>query len=104
MKFFLIVIVMFFVGCAGQNCFKVGGDYQGINGNIEYCYSPKDSESEKTPTFDSATGKGYIVTEAQISEAVKAMEASKASISVVPNGLQLPESLIQKFNRLTKKN
>ncbi len=51
MKFLGIVLVLslIFVGCSGKHCVKIGGDYEGIQGNIEYCFDAGQSTSEGRP-------------------------------------------------------
>jgi hypothetical protein len=45
------VLVLSFIGCAGQ-CIKVGGSYQGIQGEVEYCFSQEKSEKNGLPTME----------------------------------------------------
>jgi len=49
----VIVLVAFvvFSGCAGSQCIKIGGSYDGIDGNLEYCWGQKASEDAKTPVL-----------------------------------------------------
>jgi len=47
--FFLLVTI---TGCAGSHCIKLGGNYQGIDGDIEYCFSQEKTEKNGLPTTE----------------------------------------------------
>ena len=54
--FFIPMIV---IGCAG-NCIKVGGSYQGIEGEITYCFNAEKTASVEMPVMDSSEGEELI--------------------------------------------
>lgn len=64
----LLIVAVIFSGCSGQSCIKVGGEYSGVNGELEYCYSPDKTQQNGAPTLESAQGELYALTAAQIEE------------------------------------
>lgn len=51
-KTLILVICFMAIGCAGKNCIRIDGEYDGYKGGLEYCH-----ESEK----NTATGKIFLV-------------------------------------------
>ena len=36
---FILGFILFFSGCStGKHCIKMGGNYEGVEGNLEYCF------------------------------------------------------------------
>lgn len=66
LRIILIVMVCIMFGCtSGKTCIKVGGSYEGVDGNIEYCYEPEQSKAIGMPCFTTQQGLGVMLTEAQ---------------------------------------
>ncbi len=61
---YLLILLVFFAGCAGS-CISVGGSYDGkYSGNIEYCFDSAESERSGTIAFDTGNGeKSYSFSE-----------------------------------------
>lgn len=50
---FLLSVVAIMQGCSGINsCISVGGEYEGVQGNVQYCFSPKGSDQMGAPTYE----------------------------------------------------
>lgn len=47
----LFVIVMI-SGCGTGSCIKIGGSYQGISGDIEYCFNGQKTEAVGRPVLE----------------------------------------------------
>lgn len=62
MKFVIALLLCMFMllGCAGQHCIKIGGNYDGIDGTIEYCYDAKESQKIGRPILKSETGQRLL--------------------------------------------
>jgi len=66
MRFFLIFLISLslfsFVGCTGRHCIKIGGTYEGIDGNLEYCWDEAKSADAGVPVLsgDSGTLFGFL--------------------------------------------
>jgi len=48
-------------GCGANHCITVGGKYEGVDGNLTYCYSPEKSAAEGKPVLQSSTGDAYLL-------------------------------------------
>ena len=58
MKNIIVILSIFLIaGCAGGKCIKVGGTYEGAEGNIEYCWDQASSEKEGTAVTVDKDGK-----------------------------------------------
>lgn len=78
----IIILAIALVGCTGQHCIKVGGDYQGGTGSIEYCYNAPQSSETGLPVLDSATGeKSVLVPKSELEKLVTAAEKQSKEIS-----------------------
>jgi len=87
----LVVFVMVFAGCNGGHCIKVGGTYQGVSGDVEYCFDTGKSEGLGVPVFDELMDTGettelFSFTEDQINEILEKVK-EKAGFSA----LNVPE-------------
>lgn len=56
----LILSVLFFTCCGGgtQHCIAVKGDYQGIGGEVSYCFKPEASKIEGAPVLEELAADG----------------------------------------------
>lgn len=66
----IIFAFVFLGGCAGH-CVKIGGKYEGIQGDVEYCFDSKESGKAGVPSWsitsdDDITEKLYSFTEEQV--------------------------------------
>lgn len=68
-------ILALFVGCNGQHCIKVGGNYEGVNGELEYCFDAGKTQEIGSPVVSSSQGKEYVgITENEAKKIVEALE------------------------------
>jgi hypothetical protein len=52
----LFVVFLCVVSCGTGSCIKIGGGYQGIEGNVEYCFDgPKSAETGRVVLSDGKT-------------------------------------------------
>ena len=49
------ILVIVFAGCESGGCIKVGGSYQGVAGDVEYCFNGKGTGA---PAFTETTEDG----------------------------------------------
>lgn len=64
---FLIAIVSL-PGCGYNHCIKLGGGYNGVEGEIEWCYSPVKSQAEGRPILENEEGEKLVgLTETDVS-------------------------------------
>jgi len=69
--FGILILILFATGCSGRQCLKVGGSYDGISGNIEYCYDSKASSQVGVPALVDSQGKtSYLLGEQEIEKLV----------------------------------
>lgn len=102
MKSIMLLAMLLVVGCSGsQHCLRVNGEYSGVQGAIEYCYSAPQSEKNNTPTFVSDKGNSYLISDAELAEAVKLIEQAPAKDikpMSLPNNANLHNaSALEKF-------
>lgn len=60
MKHFVIILIVATMAGCGQHCVKVGGEYQGVDGEIEYCFSLDKSKEAGLPAFEGDNGKSIF--------------------------------------------
>ena len=71
----ICVLVFTFVGCTGQHCIKVGGNYEGVQGELEYCFDAGKTQEIGSPVTASSQGKEYIgITEQEAKKIMEALE------------------------------
>lgn len=76
-SFFLLLVTF---GCNGKHCIKLGGEYQGAKGDLEYCYDKQETKDVGVPVLKDKEGKAnYILDDKQ----VKALANSKAFTSAM---------------------
>lgn len=79
----LLVLCMFAIGCAGKNCIKIGGEYEGIDGNLEYCWNKKTSEKAERPVLQNKEGeKAVLLTTEDLKLISPLSEESKNEIGI----------------------
>lgn len=62
MKQMLILLMMLIlVSCNARHCIKIGGEYDGIDGSLEYCYDGAKTEELGIPAFSTDDGKTAIL-------------------------------------------
>jgi len=59
----LLIFIAGLAGCSGRHCISVGGNYSGIEGNLEYCYDAKSSEVEGVKIFNGNDEKNVLLSE-----------------------------------------
>ena len=70
------VFVFLLAGCAGQHCIKIGGNYEGVQGDIEYCFDAKATEELKAPVIKGSDNVDFIgISKKEASEIIKENEA-----------------------------
>lgn len=83
---YLIFAIIFLSGCAGTTCVSVGGTYGTVDGNVEYCYDSRTSDSVGRVVFGSPNGnKLYGLTQEDMNTLAgmlsTSMKASDPSVS-----------------------
>jgi len=63
--------------CAGQHCITIGGEYEGVQGNVEYCFDKEQSKQEGIPTFTNTEGKSYLIPEEDIIAANEVLQKAE---------------------------
>lgn len=99
MKVLLMVFlcILFLLGCEGMNCIKVGGAYDGIEGNIEYCFDKKESQEAGRPILISETGQKLLsISESDAAKINKLTEKNMVKPAVMKASIQKPP-----FQKLT---
>jgi hypothetical protein len=85
------------LGCNGQHCIKIGGNYDGIEGNIEYCFDQKESKEAGRPILISETGRKLLaITESDAAKINKLTEKNMTKSSVLKASISKPP-----FGKLT---
>lgn len=68
-KFFVFLMCLCILeGCTASHCIKVSGQYEGIDGNLTYCYSPEKSAKEGNPVLQSSVGDAYLLSEQDVAD------------------------------------
>lgn len=75
--FVVYILVGFLSGCAGKNCVKIGGGYEGVEGGIEYCYDPVKSQALQTPVFQNESSISFLLTEQEINLISKMLDKNE---------------------------
>lgn len=95
----LIALSLSFTGCQLDGCFKVGGEYQGKKGEVQYCFNPEKSKQEKTVVLQNGAEVLFSLTEKEIeklNELIPEIESKDAKVSSVMTPLQrLKAKMIQ---------
>lgn len=102
MKLIMILMIsLCFVGCAGggQHCIKIGGTYENVQGDIEYCYNAPQSKQSGVPTLDSEKGKAMLVPESELVELVKAAQPDPKNVSAKT----APSKILEKYQAILKR-
>jgi hypothetical protein len=73
----ILILSICIIGCTGQHCIKVGGSYQGVDGNFEYCWNSEKSNELQKPVLTGSDGKNIIgITEEDAAKIIKIAEDS----------------------------
>jgi hypothetical protein len=67
------------LGCAGKNCIKVGGTYQGIDGSVEYCYDSGASKEAGKTVLQGTDGASVVLSPKDVATVLKLVGTSEAS-------------------------
>lgn len=75
----LLLISVLLFGCgSGKHCIKIGGNYQGAEGEIEYCFDVEKSEEVGRPVLRDAAGqKFFALTKADVKKLNTLLETKK---------------------------
>lgn len=71
----LLFTVLSCIGCSGH-CIKVGGSYQGIQGDVEYCFSQEKSDKNGIPTLESGGLDKIVVDESTLDKLLGKIEGA----------------------------
>lgn len=79
-SFVLIAITIILPACGGasRHCISIGGEYDGVQGNVEYCFDKEQSKQEGIPTFTNPDGKSYLIPEEDIVSANEILQKAEA--------------------------
>ena len=72
----LAISVVFLSACTGRQCLKGGGNYDEIEGSLEYCFDSADSKAAGVPIYSNQEQKMLLLPEKEIVEAAKVLEES----------------------------
>lgn len=86
--FAIIVGMLLLAGCGGSHCIKVGGTYQGVAGNVEYCFSEEKSASNKLPTLESGGTTQVIVDEGALDKLISKVEGTVGKLELKKKSLR----------------
>jgi len=75
---FLLILLL--TGCSGKQCIKVGGEYQGVIGDVEYCYDFGQSKNNGVPTLIGQDALLFGFTEEQIKDILKKIHSEKIRV------------------------
>ena len=65
--FCMFLSLDFLGGCAGHHCISIGGEYEGVNGNIEYCWDIDKTKKTGIPVLKDNKGKeNYIISKDRV--------------------------------------
>lgn len=59
----VIVMCLFLFGCSGKHCIKVGGSYEGIQGDLEYCFDYVKSQEAQHPVYSNEKDSVVLISE-----------------------------------------
>jgi len=57
----ILICVLILAGCSGKQCIKVGGSYDGIDGNVEYCWDGTASDKAGVPVLKDSKGSESLI-------------------------------------------
>lgn len=99
-NFIIIAIIAILCGCSGMNCIKVGGSYEGAQGNLEYCWDSAKSEAASAPVLVSPSGESAtIITESQAEKIIESTQNTQDNPKV---STQSKESAIARIYRIIR--
>ncbi len=80
----IFLFALLLLGCNAKHCIKVGGEYEGIAGNVEYCYDAEESKQIGVPVFEGPKQEeNYLLSEAMIEAINKELdEVTTAAASI----------------------
>ncbi len=68
---YVTLLAYLLVGCSGRHCLAIGGEKDGISGNIEYCYDFEETKQSGVPSFKKDDGKNIYGFSLDQIEAIK---------------------------------
>lgn len=97
----LITITIFvmpvFQGCSGKHCVKIGGEYQGINGDLEYCFDNEKSKEVGVPVAKSESGDSFLLSREQVEKLGNVKDDENKKIGLKSN--LSAEIIIKRLNK-----
>lgn len=101
MSLILIFAILLF-GCGSQHCIKVGGSYEGIQGELEYCFGSSDEmKSLAAPIITSQSEKFIGISEKEASIILEKIEPKQEEGNEI--SLQSKEKAFVRLKNLLKK-
>lgn len=92
----LSLLIFVLCSCAGQHCIKIGGNYEGVEGNLEYCFDFKSSEKIDMPVLEGIGGQKLLAV--KIEELEKLLEIEV--LPVAPMKINTRKNLLEKIKLL----
>ena len=84
-KIMIIAILALLTACAGNHCIKVGGSYDGVTGELEYCYDETSSKETGITVLSGDSEKAVLLNEKQVSKLLeKVAPEQKSLLNVSP--------------------
>jgi len=98
--FKIIILALLVSGCVGQHCIKIGGAYDGVTGNIEYCFDEVKTKELSAPVINSSNGEQFFgISEKEAQKIIDTIEDQDQSTKIET---KVKEPPFQKLKRLIK--
>ena len=105
----VLAALIFLVGCAGIEKIKVGGGYEGIEGNVEFTFDKDQSKAFKVPAFEKLLPDGakqiiYGFTEDQVKKINKMLAVPKDKDKKGPSikAAKTVPAIVELLNKIKK--
>jgi hypothetical protein len=71
--YIILILSVLLLACSGKHCIKIGGNYEGIQGDLEYCFDQHASAVIQAPILADQDGNPNIILNHQSVEAINEM-------------------------------
>lgn len=84
-----LVLCLSVISCTGKHCLKVGGNYEGVNADLEYCFDAGSTSAIGSPVVVDNSGMKYIgISEKEVAEIMKEDTEVMDTKQPQPTGVQ----------------
>ena len=98
---FLLVLSLV-VSCGGRHCISVGGNYEGVDGSVEYCYDAGEAEKAGAPVFRDEKKTWFGIDENTLSDLVDKLKEEVGGLTMESTAVQEDEHPMRQLLRLLK--